>query len=105
MEDELRVVLCAAPDATEAERLAAWLVDQRLAACVNLLGARSVYRWQGAVERADEVLLVIKTGAARLAELEARLVEEHPYDVPEVVALGAEAVHAPYLAWVLAETR
>jgi periplasmic divalent cation tolerance protein len=73
---------------------------------VNAIGGvASTYRWNGAVETADEVLLVIKTTADRLEAMQARLVAEHPYDVPEVVALDPVAGHAPYYAWLERETR
>ena len=101
-----RIVFCTCPDATTAARLARTLVDERLAACVNAIGGvASTYRWNGAVETAEEVLLVIKTTADRLEAMQARLVAEHPYDVPEVLALDPAAGYAPYLAWLDRETR
>lgn len=85
----------------EAEDLAQKVVEERLAACVNLVGpVTSIYRWKGAVERSDEVLCVMKTTRARLSGLKRRVVELHAYDVPEVIALPVEAGHAPYLEWV-----
>jgi periplasmic divalent cation tolerance protein len=82
------------------------LVDEGLAACVNVLGeVRSVYRWQGAVEEDNEVLCVIKTTAEGFERLRARLVALHPYEVPEVVALPVEAVHEPYLSWLTGVVR
>jgi periplasmic divalent cation tolerance protein len=97
----LWLMLCNAPDAEIAQRLARTLVESRLVACVNLLpGVQSVYRWQGAVETASEVTLLIKTTGAQVTAVEAALVEAHPYDVPEVVAWPAGQVNAPYLAWV-----
>lgn len=100
-----RLVLCTCPDATTAARLARMLVDERLAACVNAIGGvASTYRWNGAIETADEVLLVIKTSAERFDAMQARLVAEHPYDVPEVLAIDPAAGYAPYLAWVERET-
>jgi periplasmic divalent cation tolerance protein len=83
----------------DAERIARALVERRLAACVNVVpGVVSVYRWRGAVCRDEERLLVIKTRAERLEALREALVELHPYEVPELVALPVEAGHAPYLA-------
>jgi periplasmic divalent cation tolerance protein len=97
----LWLMLCNAPDAEIAQRLARTLVESRFAACVNLLpGVQSVYRWQGAVETASEVTLLVKTTGAQVAAVEAALVAAHPYDVPEVVAWPAGQVNAPYLAWV-----
>jgi len=95
------VVLCTAPDMATAERLARALVEERLAACVNLLApCQSVYRWQDQVECASEVPLVIKTSAASYPRLEARLAELHPYEVPEILALPVEAGLPSYLTWV-----
>lgn len=99
---QARVVLVTAPEGEEALRLARALVDERLAACVNVLaGATSVYRWQGRVHEEGEALLVVKTAADRVARLERRLGELHPYDVPELVVLGPSHVEARYLAWLL----
>lgn len=100
-----RVVLATAPDRATAERIARELVGRRLAACVNLVpGIASIYRWHGAVEEASEVLLIAKTTAERLEEFERALVELHPYEVPELVALAPEHVAAPYCAWLFEET-
>jgi periplasmic divalent cation tolerance protein len=101
----LRVVLLTAPDAAIAEGLARSLVEERLAACVNLVpGVRSVYRWQGQVEDASEVLLVVKTRADRSAALAARVRELHPYELPEVLELAVAGGSAEYLAWVRKES-
>lgn len=103
--EPVRTVLMTAPDLDVAERLATTLVEARLAACANLVpGVTSIYRWEGAVERAQEVLLVLKTTTPRLAELMRRAAELHPYDVPEVLALPVEAGHAAYIRWVADET-
>jgi periplasmic divalent cation tolerance protein len=102
---EVRVVLVTAPDAEVATRLARALVEERLAACANLVpGARSIYRWQGSVHDEAEVLLVIKTGADRVDALASRVKDLHPYDLPEVIALPAVAGSVEYLAWVVAES-
>ncbi len=99
------LAFCTCPDADSARRLAGTLVEERLAACVNLLpGMTSVYRWRDAVETADEVQLIIKTTAARLPALAARLAELHPYELPELVTVQAAAGLPAYLAWVTAET-
>lgn len=91
------VVLVTAPDAETGEAIGRTLVEERLAACVNVVpGVRSVYRWQGRVLAEAEVLLVIKTRKARFEELERRVRELHPYDVPEVVGVGVEAVSSDY---------
>jgi len=99
------VVLSTTPDPETAAAIARDLVGRGLAACVNLLpGVRSIYRWEGAVEEAQEVLLVIKTRHGRLAELEVELLALHPYDVPEFVALDPAHVEARYLEWLRAGT-
>lgn len=99
------LVLSTAPDARVADQLARGLVEARLAACVNLLpGATSVYRWEGRVESAEEVLMVIKTTAQRWSALQAHLAAHHPYQLPECVAIRPDAVEARYLAWMRAES-
>ncbi len=97
-------VLTTAPDAEVAERLGRTLVEERLAACANVLvGVTSIYRWKGKVEREAEVLVILKTTAERVEALQERVVELHPYDVPEVIALSVYTGHAPYLDWVRSE--
>lgn len=89
------------PDPELAEQLARALVERRLAACVNVLpGVRSVYRWNGAVEQGDELLLLIKTERARLPELEAEVLARHSDEVPCLLVQSVEAGHAPYVAWL-----
>lgn len=97
----INLVLCTCPDRETAEEIATKLIDAGLAACVNVLpGITSIYRWQGRIERSQEALLLIKTSRSRLDELQQALVALHPYDVPEVIALGVEQGHQPYLEWV-----
>lgn len=92
------------PDTASAERLATALVTERLAACVSVLPAvRSVYRWQGALEQADEVPLLIKTTAARYGALEAAIRARHPYELPEIVAVPVTHGLPDYLTWVANE--
>ncbi len=92
------------PSTGVASGIARTLVDERLAACVNVVPAvRSIYRWQGAVHAETEVLAIIKTTAERVAAMRARLVELHPYDVPEVIELPVAGGHAAYLAWITGE--
>lgn len=99
------LVLTNLPDQASADRLAAALVDARLAACVNILApCRSVYRWKDAVEHADEIPLLIKTTEAGYAALEAAIRAQHPYDVPEIIAIPVARGLPDYLAWVAAET-
>lgn len=106
MSDDVLAVYLTFPDEASAEQLARLLVERRLAACVNLLpGARSFYRWEGTVHADVEVLAVAKTRSGRLGALVAAVREEHPFDLPCVVAYPASGGDAAYLDWVRAETR
>ncbi len=103
---ELRLVLVTVSDRAEAERIARALVDERLAACVNLVpGLRSIYRWQDAIEESDEVLLLIKTRQQAVDALRERVHALHSYEVPEFLVLTVETGSEAYLAWVLAQLR
>jgi periplasmic divalent cation tolerance protein len=103
--EQTLVVYITVPSAEEAARLARALVDERLAACVNQLPVQSVYRWQGQIEQADELLLIVKTARDRLDALAARVRALHSYTVPEIIALPVVAGWPAYLAWVHEETR
>ena len=95
------IVLCTCPDNDTAEALAGDLVTAQLAACVNILpGIRSTYRWQGEVETANEVLLMIKTTMPRYEALEARIQRQHPYELPEILWVGIGGGLDGYLAWI-----
>jgi periplasmic divalent cation tolerance protein len=99
------VALTTCPDEGTARRIASALVDERLAACVNIVpDLTSVYRWEGAVETTPECLLLVKTRRERLEDLRRRLEELHPYDLPELVALSVEWGSSAYLQWVVEET-
>ena len=99
------VVLITAPSPEAAERIARTLVEERLAACVNVVpGVRSFYRWEGAVQDDAELLLVAKTGSERVAALAARVKELHDYDLPEVLELPATGGSTAYLDWVRTES-
>ena len=99
------LVITNLPDLDAAEALARTLVEQRVAACVNVLApCRSVYRWQDAVETAVEIPLLIKTSADRYADLEAAIRAGHPYELPEIIAVPIERGLPEYLTWVAAET-
>jgi periplasmic divalent cation tolerance protein len=103
--EEVVVVLCTCPDGETARRLAAGLVEARLAACVNILPEiRSIYRWQGETCDEAEVLMIAKTTVRGYPELERWLREQHPYDLPEVLALPVAAGSRGYLEWVARET-
>jgi periplasmic divalent cation tolerance protein len=102
---ETLLVLTNLPDAYSAHALAGALVEARLAACVNILApCRSVYRWQGKTENAEEVPVLIKTTVARYAELEAAIRARHPYELPEIIAVPIDRGLPEYLAWVATET-
>lgn len=99
------LVLTNLPDAESARALAGRLVEARLAACVNILApCRSVYRWRGGIEDAEEIPLLAKTTAARYPALEAAIRSGHPYELPEIVAVPIGPGLPEYLAWVAAET-
>lgn len=101
---ELLLVLTTVPDAEVGASIAHQVVQDGLAACVNLVPAvRSIYRWEGKVCDDGEALMIAKVRADRVDAYEARVVELHPYDVPEVVAITADKVFAPYLRWALGE--
>jgi len=98
------VVLSTASSAAEAETIARRLVDERLAACVNVVtGVRSFYRWKGKIEDSGEWLLVIKSSRGRFEELRAALEKLHSYDVPEVIALPVVEGTKNYLNWMEGE--
>jgi periplasmic divalent cation tolerance protein len=104
--EEFVVVLVTARDQEEAARIGRTLVEERLAACANVIGPiRSIYRWHGTVEDAAEHLLLLKARAADMNDLEARVRALHSYDVPEVLALGLRGGSAAYLEWLAEETK
>jgi periplasmic divalent cation tolerance protein len=89
-----------------AERLAQQLVERRVAACVNIVGPiRSVYRWKQKIEHEEEYLLLIKTTAARVADLQAAFPELHPYELPECVELAVDGGSEQYLTWLVGEVK
>lgn len=99
------LILTNLPDQASAQALATGLVRERLAACVNLLApCRSVYRWHGEIENAEEIPLLIKTTAERYAALEAAIRARHPYELPEIIAVPLAHGLPEYLSWIAAET-
>ena len=97
----VRIVLTTVASAEEAERLGRLLIEERLAACATMIpGARSIYRWKGQVETAEEYLMLLKTVAGKVSALEARLREVHSYETPEIVTIAAESVSRAYLQWL-----
>jgi len=102
MSSNALVVLSTLPDAVLAREIAARLVEERLAACVNIIpGLVSVYRWQDAVQQDDEVLMLMKTTQAGYRGLEQRLRDLHPYELPEIIAVPVGDSQADYLKWII----
>ena len=100
------LVFTTLPSADKAAELGKVLVEERLAACANLIPAvRSIYRWQGKLQDENEVLVLLKTRAEHLERLKLRILELHPYEVPEVLAVPVEAGYQPYLDWLAGETK
>lgn len=103
--EQVLLVMSNFPDAASAADMARSLVERKLVACVNCLpGVRSVYRWQGAIEEAEEVTLLMKTTQGRYAELERAIRVAHPYQLPEIIAIPVTAGLPAYLQWVADET-
>jgi periplasmic divalent cation tolerance protein len=101
MANDPQIVLCTVPDDAVAKRIASALVEERLAACVNIVpGITSIYRWQGAVETAAELLLIIKTNAAVYPRLQDRIRALHPYELPEIIAVTPAGGLQDYFAWI-----
>ena len=101
MSDEAQVILCTVPDTDTAGTIAAALVNEQLAACVNIVpGITSVYRWKGKVEQDSECLLLIKSTLARWNALESRIQSLHPYELPEIIAVPIAAGQQNYLQWI-----
>lgn len=99
------LVITNLPERAAAEKLADALIARRVAACVNILApCRSVYRWQGAVQHEEEHPVLIKTTRAAYAELEALIRAQHPYELPEIIAVPIERGLPAYLDWVAGET-
>ena len=100
------VVLVTCPDRETAAMIAGSLVEEKLAACANLVeGVTSVYRWKGEIQQEPEVLLIIKTRMARFEEIKTRVQALHPYEVPEIISADITAGNVPYLNWIDESTR
>lgn len=100
---DLLLVQCSCADAGQAERIAQALIAQRLAACVLIEPVRSIYRWQGQIEQAQELRLAIKTTRAHWPAVERCILDLHSYSVPMILALPLAACHQPYADWLRAE--
>jgi periplasmic divalent cation tolerance protein len=104
-DERLSLVLVTAPSPDVARHLAHGLVTERLVACVNLVpGVTSIYAWEGKIEQAEEVLMIIKTRRSRYGALEQYVRRHHPYETPEIVEIPADHVTPKYWAWVMKET-
>ena len=98
---DLRIALCTVPDETTAGQIANALVSEKLAACVNIVpSVVSVYRWKDAVEHGQELLLLIKTSASVWPLLETRILELHPYELPEIIAVPIHSGQTDYIQWI-----
>lgn len=95
------IVLTVCPSSEVAETIANQLVAKRLAACVNIIpGVMSVYRWKNQIEQDNEVLLLIKSTANQYSALEQLIKQQHPYELPEIIAVSVEVGSAAYLQWL-----
>ncbi|CAG0124933.1 Divalent-cation tolerance protein CutA [Rhodocyclaceae bacterium] len=104
-DEEVLLVLTNLPDRDSAQRIALVLIEDRAAACVNILAeCSSIYRWKGRTETASEVPLLIKTTRAAYPRLEATIRANHPYELPEIIAVSVNAGLPGYLQWVAQET-
>ena len=98
---DFQIALCTCANQEQAERIAHHLVEQRLAACVNIVPTvQSIYRWQGKVESEMEVLLIVKTNSARSQEAQVAIAKLHSYEVPEFLVLPVAGGSEAYLAWL-----
>ncbi len=105
MTTELRVVLMTAPTQAQARDMAAIAIEEGLAACANIVpGITSIFQWKGELTEDSEVLVIFKTTESNFAALRERMVDLHPYEVPEVVSLSIEDGNADYLDWVTTST-
>lgn len=103
---KIAIILTTCPSTEVAEKIGRTLVEERLAACVNIIpGVRSIYTWEGKTCDEGEILLLVKTAADRVAETEERIRSLHPYDLPEVVSLSPSGGSEEYAQWVTEGTR
>lgn len=105
MAKDVLVVLVTCPP-EKAQAMATLLVEQRVAACVNVVPSlQSIYRWKDEVQSEGEALLIVKTARDRFDDLKRAVLENHPYELPEVIGVTVDQGHAPYLEWVVESTR
>ena len=95
------LVLCTCPDQPSATSIAQTLINEQLAACVNIVpGIMSVYRWQGKIEKSSELLLLIKTKQTALPRIETTIIDRHPYELPEIISIPISNGLTDYLSWI-----
>jgi periplasmic divalent cation tolerance protein len=105
MSTDFLLVLCTCPTSSAATVIATALLEERIAACVNRLpGIKSMYRWEGRVERDDEVLLLIKTTSQMFPRVEETIAKLHPYELPEIIGVPLSAGSLAYLNWIKSAT-
>jgi periplasmic divalent cation tolerance protein len=103
---DFQIILTTCPDREQAERIARRLLELHLAACINILpGVQSIYRWEGDIESAAEVLMLIKTRVDLIREVQSTIAGLHSYEVPELLVLPISAGSESYLAWLDASLR
>ena len=106
MTTDIRLLYATAPDAATAAEIARALLDERVCACVNILGEiRSLYRWRGAIEDATEVAFIIKTTRASASDARKIIAARHPYDTPAIVDISVDGGAPDFLRWIAKETR
>ena len=99
--NNIKLILTTHDDLVQARELARYLVEQRAAACVNIIPQlESVFHWENEVQTENEILLLIKTIERKVEQVKAILEERHSYDVPEIIAFNGEVLHQPYMDWV-----
>lgn len=101
MSDNFHIVLCTCPDSQSATEIAEFLVANNLCACVNIIdGIKSIYQWKGKIESSQEHLLIIKSVKDVYPDIERAIVELHPYELPEVIAVSIDTGLPDYLSWI-----
>lgn len=101
MPDNYQMLFCTCPNKTSARAIASLLVENNLAACVNIIPSiESVYQWEGKIETAQEELLIIKSRLDKYDEIEQQILDHHPYELPEIIAVTIDAGLSAYLSWI-----
>lgn len=104
--EDIQVILCTTPDMESARKIARHVVENNFAACCNLMpSVESIYRWHDKIEQEQEVLLFIKSTSNRFSQIEQVIIDLHPYELPEIIALPIDEGYAPYLDWIMKSTK